>query len=70
MKVIVLSQEDANDLLGMICNDQVVIATSRAARVHQLQALLSSEPVDMIPAPRDEIIEKRVHTLGTAERIA
>lgn len=48
MIVIALNQQDANDLLGMICNDQVVIASSRAARVHQLQALLSSEPVEYI----------------------
>lgn len=44
MKVIVLNQQDANDLLAMICNDQVVIASSRAARVHMLQAILSAEP--------------------------
>ena len=46
MKVILLNQQDANDLLAMICNDQVVIASSRAARVHQLQAILSAEPLE------------------------
>jgi hypothetical protein len=44
MKIIALNQQDANDLLGLITSDGLAIKASKAARVHQLQALLSTEP--------------------------
>jgi hypothetical protein len=49
VKIIALNQQDANDLLGLITSDGLAIKASAAARVHQLQALLSNAPVDMVP---------------------
>lgn len=44
MKIIPLNQQDASDLLALICNDSLAIKSNAAPRVHALQALLSSEP--------------------------
>lgn len=46
MKYLKLTQQDATDLLGLITSDGLAIKASAAARVHQLQALLSSEPTE------------------------
>lgn len=58
MKYILLTQQDANDLLELITSDALAIRASKAARVHQLQALLSSEPqvviTGAVPQDRDE----------------
>ena len=46
MKHFVLNQQDINDLLGLITSAGLHITANSAARVHQLQAMLSSEPAE------------------------
>jgi hypothetical protein len=48
VKIIPLNQQDANDLLALITSQALTITANNAGRVHQLQALLSTEPSDVI----------------------
>jgi hypothetical protein len=47
VKIIPLNQQDANDLLALITSQALTITANNAARVHQLQAMLSTEPSDV-----------------------
>jgi len=41
-----LKQADINDLLQLITSPNLTVTANNAARLHQLQALLSKEPVE------------------------
>jgi hypothetical protein len=57
VKIIPLNQQDANDLLALITSQALTITANNAARVHQLQALLSTEPREFEPVsvPRENV---------------
>jgi hypothetical protein len=45
VKIIPLNQQDANDLLALITSQSLTVTANSVPRVHQLQALLSNEPL-------------------------
>jgi hypothetical protein len=46
MKYFKLNQKDINDLLGLITSPALSVTANSVPRVHELQALLSAEPVE------------------------
>lgn len=69
MKIIALSQEDANDLLVLITSDALGVKASAVNRVHQLQVALAQETSDFVAVAEvqkelDEVRARRPHWDG------